>query len=166
MSRFAHLGADLAVVPGLAAHDAQALDLTARERPLTPLLRRLLAGHGLAHPPGDRAGDLDVIDGRENLAQALVLRLLTARGSLAALGHRDYGSRLHELIGEHKTDTLRNRCRAFVLECVAQEPRVEDAATELTFEPEREDAASFVFTLGVRPVAGGDPVTLGLELGL
>lgn len=166
MSRFDHLGTDLAVVPGLVAHDAQALDLTARERPLTPLLRRLLAGHGLPEPPGDRAADLQPIDERENLAQSLVLRLLTPRGSLAALGHRDYGSRLNELIGEHKTDALRNRCRAFVLECVAQEPRVEDEATELAFDPEREDAASFVFTLGVRPVAGGDPVTLGLELAL
>lgn len=164
MIAFAHLGSDLAVVPGLAAHDAQALDLTARERPLTPLLRTLMAGHGLADPP--RAADLASVEGRQNLAQALVLRLLTPRGALAALGHRDYGSRLGELVGERKTEALRARCRAFVLECVAQEPRVQDAATELAFDVAQETVESFVFVLGVRPVDGGDPVTLGLELAL
>jgi phage baseplate assembly protein W len=164
MSRFAHLGVDLSVVPGLAAHDAEALDLRARERTLTGLLPQLLASHGRPDPPG--AADLDVIGERENLAQALVLRILTPRGTLASLGHPDYGSRVNELIGEHKTEALRNLCRAFVLECVRQEPRVEDAATELTFDPGQEAVDSLVFTLGVRPVSGGDPVVLGLEIAL
>jgi phage baseplate assembly protein W len=164
MSRFGYLGTDLAVVPGLAAHDATELDLTHRETPLTPLLRRLLVDAGQPHPPG--AADLDTIAERENLAQALVLRLLTPRGRLAALGHPAYGSRLAELIGERKTPALRALCRAYILECVAQEPRVEDTATELTFDPQQESLDSFVVILGVRPVAGGDPVTLGLELAL
>ena len=162
--RFADLGTDVAVVPGFAAHDAQALDLVARERPLTPLLRRLMAAHGQDHPLG--AADLQPVTGRENLAQALVLRLLTPRGALTALGHPDYGSRLGELIGERKTEALRGRCRAFVLECVAQEPRVQDTATELAFDVIQESIDSFVFVLGVRPVDGSDPVTLGLELAL
>jgi phage baseplate assembly protein W len=164
MSTFAHLGTDLAVVPGFAAHDAEVLDFTSRERPLTPLLRRLLTTHGLEQPAG--AADLASVQGRENLAQALVLRLLTPRGALRALGHPEYGSRLGELIGERKTEALRARCRAFVLECVAQEPRVEDTATELSFDPAQEAVNSFFFVLGVRPVAGGNPVTLGLELAL
>ena len=164
MSDAALLGADLAVVPGFAAHDAQALDLTSRERPLTPLLRRLLVAGDVAQPM--EAADLATVEGRENLAQALVLRLLTPRGTLGPLGHPDYGSRLGELVGEAKTEVQRARCRAFVLECVAQEPRVEDAATELVFDPLQESIDSFVFLLGVRPVGGGDPVTLGLELGL
>lgn len=164
MSGAAHLGTDIAVVPGFAAHDAQALDLTARERPLTPPLRRLLVDAGA--PDAAAAADLAAVTGRENLAQALVLRLLTARGTLAALGHPDYGSRLGELVGEPKTEAQRSRCRAFVLECVAQEPRVEDAATDLAFDPLQEQVDSFVFVLGVRPVDGGDPVTLGVEIGL
>jgi phage baseplate assembly protein W len=164
MSAVAQLGTDLAVVPGLAADDADVLDLSSRARPLTPLLLRLISAHGLEHPAG--AADLATLDGRENLAQALVLRLLTPRGTLGTLGHPDYGSRLAELIGERKTETLRARCRAFVLECVAQEPRVEDAATELAFDPAQEQVDSFVFTLGVRPVTAGDPVSLGLELSL
>jgi len=159
-----HLGTDLAVVGAGAAHDAQVLDLMRAERPLTPLLRGLMVGHGLPDPA--RPADLAAVTGRENLAQALVLRLLTPQGALAALGHPGYGSRLGELIGQHKTEALRARCRAFVLACVAQEPRVQDAATELAFDLARETIDSFAFVLGVRPVGGGDPVTLGLELGL
>jgi phage baseplate assembly protein W len=166
MTAFGHLGTDLAVAPHLVAHDAQALDLNARMVPLTAHLRRLLADHGVPEPERDVAGDLSTLTGRENLAQALLLRLLTPRGALAALGHATYGSRLHELIGQNKTESLRLLCRAFVLEAVRQEPRVEDAATDLAFDPASEDGSTFVFTLGVRPLAGGDPVTLGLELAL
>ena len=45
----------------------------------------------------ERRGDLAVATGRENLAQALLNRLHTRRGALAALGHPGYGSRLHTL---------------------------------------------------------------------
>jgi phage baseplate assembly protein W len=106
------------------------------------------------------------IDGRENLAQALMLRLLTPRGVLMALGHAQYGSRLHELIGRNKTEALRNLCRAFILEVVAQEPRVEDQAVEITFHPDEETSASFVFTLAVKPRTGDAPIGLTLEVGL
>jgi phage baseplate assembly protein W len=164
MTAFGHLGTDLAVAPHFVAHDAQALDLGARAVPLTPHLERLLADHGEAEPV--QAADLDLLAGRENLAQALLLRLLTPQGALAALGHPGYGSRLHELVGQNKTESLRLLCRAFALEAVRQEPRVEDAATELTFDPASEDGSTFVFTVGVRPVAAGDPVILGLELAL
>jgi len=164
MNAFAQLGTDLAVAPGFVAHDAQALDLGVRPVGITAHLRRLLAEHEEPEPLA--AADLGTFSGRENLAQALLLRLLTPRGALTALGHPDYGSRLSELIGQNKTESLRLLCRAFTLEAVRQEPRVEDAATELTFDPASEDGSTFVFALGVRPVAGGDPVTLGLELAL
>jgi phage baseplate assembly protein W len=151
-----YLGSDLVVVPYLIAHDAAEVDLVARRQPI----RGKLAGGAM------EAFDLGAIAGRENLAHALLLRLLTPRGSLAALGHEAYGSRLHELIGRRKNSALRNLCRAFVLEVVAQEPRVEDQAVQLIFDPAAETAESFVFTLAVKPVAGGDPVQLGLEVGL
>jgi phage baseplate assembly protein W len=70
------------------------------------------------------ARDLTTASGRANLAQALVLRLLTRRGELALLGHPEYGSRHHELIGEPNTDTKRNLLKLHVLECLSQEPRV------------------------------------------
>ncbi|MGE0824808.1 MAG: DUF2634 domain-containing protein [Candidatus Binatia bacterium] len=150
------LGIDLAVVPHLVAHDASQQDLVRRRRPALGILRG----------PVREAFDLDVIAGRENLAQALLLRLLTPKGALTALGHAEYGSRLHELIGRRKTVELRNLCRAFVLEVVAQEPRVEPQVVELTFDPAAESLSSFIFTLAVKPIAQSDFVSLSLEVGL
>jgi phage baseplate assembly protein W len=151
------LGVDLVVIPNMVAHDAAALDLSQRTR----VLRRRMPGADALE-----ASDLVTIDGRENLAQALMLRLLTPRGALAALGHAAYGSRLHELIGRNKTAALRNLCRAFILEVVAQEPRVEDKAVEVLFHPDEESASSFVFTLAVQPRSGDAPIGLTLEVGL
>lgn len=151
-------GNDLSVVPSMVAHDAAALDLRRKTR----VLRRARPGQP------DTLDDLDLIAGRENLAQALLLRLLTARGALATLGHADYGSRLGELIGRGKTEELRNLCRAFVLEAVAQEPRVQPKAVELRFERDQEQIDNFVFTLAVRPITPADAaaITLQLEVGL
>lgn len=149
---------DMLVVPGFVAHDAAALDLVPAVKPAR--------ARGSIKPGSTEAIDPATVDGRENLAQALVLRLLTPRGSLAALGHSAYGSRLHELVGERKTDALRNLCRAFVLEAVAQEPRVEDKAVALDFDLAAETSSTFVFTLGVQPKAGREQVDLGLEVTL
>src|SRR5206468_12147118 len=142
--------ADLLVVPGFVAHDAAALDLVPAVKPAR--------ARGSIKPGSTEAIDPATVDGRENLAQALVLRLLAPRGSLIALGHSAYGSRLHELVGQRKTDALRNLCRAFVLEAVAQEPRVEDKAVGLDFDLAAETSSTFVFTLSVQPQAGGEQV--------
>jgi phage baseplate assembly protein W len=150
------LGRDLAVVPHLVAHDAAEVDLVRRARVV-------------ARPRPDEPRelyDLDVIAERENLAQALILRLLTPRGSLAKLGHAQYGSRLHEVIGERKSEALRNRCRAFVLEVIAQEPRVEPKAVALQFDPLAETQTSFRFTVAVQPRDGGEPIGVTLEVEL
>jgi hypothetical protein len=75
------------------------------------------------------------------------------------------------LIGRRKTEELRNLCRAFVLEAVAQEPRVEPKAEQLEFDLDAERQDNFVFTLAVKPrktpiTPGGDPVAVSLEVGL
>lgn len=140
----------------MVAHDAASLDLTSKVR----VLRRVRPGEP------DTLLDLATLDGRESLAQALLLRLLTPRGTLSTLGHAEYGSRLSELIGRQKNDELRHLCRAFVLEAVAQEPRVEAKAVQVRFELEQEQVDNFVFTLAVAPIAGGDAVGLSLEVGL
>jgi len=151
------LGVDLAVIPNMVAEDSSALDLVPRRR----LVRQRLPGSDALE-----VTDLGTLDQRENLAQALMLRLLTPRGSLAELGHGGYGSRLHQLIGQHKTPATRNLCRAFILEVVAQEPRVENQAVAITFHPDEESLSSLVFTLAVQPVTGDAPIGLTLEVGL
>lgn len=153
---FDYLGTDLAVAPFLVAHDASAIDLTTRTHPV----------RGQLVACASETIDYGIIAGRKNLAHALLLRLLTPWGSLTDLGHAEYGSRLHELIGRNKTSALRDLCRAFVLEVVAQEPRVEDKAVELIFDPLAETAESFVFSLAVRPLASEDPVILELEVAI
>lgn len=175
------LGHDLRVLlgpPGLGAHDAALLDLQPRPRPSQQSRRPRSArvapdphaappAQGWAsEPPGTKeVVDLEVIDGRENLAQALVLRLLTPLGSLSALGHDSYGSRLGELIGRRKTESLRGLCRAFVLEALEHEPRIDKRALAITFDPLQETAASFAAEISVRPI-DGEPLTVGVEVPL
>lgn len=72
-----------------------------------------------------RSEDLAVTRGRANLVQALILRLKTEVGELAGLGHPNYGSRHHRLIGEPNTEGNRNLMRLYILECLRQEPRLE-----------------------------------------
>lgn len=150
-----NLGTDLRVVlgpPGMAAHDASVLDLRPQPRPAP-------VGRG-------EVVDLATIENRENLAQALILRLLTPQGSLSGLGHAAYGSRLGELIGRRKTEAVRALCKAYVLEVVAQEPRVDDTAVSLEFDVLSEGPSDIRFTLAVRPRTGGDPVQVDLGVGL
>lgn len=149
------------VLRHLVAHDASEADLATTPRVAATI-----------RPDGTIAGgrvaevvDLATFAQRQNLAQALILRLLTPLGALAELGHAGYGSRLHELVGQPKDAARRNLCRAYVLAAVAAEPRVEPGAVAFEFDVAAERVDSFVFTVAVQPVAGGDPLALTLEVG-
>lgn len=72
----------------------------------------------------DSTGDLDLAPGNDNIVQALTLRLLVRQGELARLGWPEYGSRLHELIGELNTRRTHLRLMAFAREAVEADPRV------------------------------------------
>lgn len=72
----------------------------------------------------DSTGDLDLALGNNNIVQALTLRLLVRQGELARLGWPEYGSRLHELIGELNTRRTHLRLMAFAREAVEADPRV------------------------------------------
>jgi phage baseplate assembly protein W len=72
-----------------------------------------------------RQSDLVPVSGLMNLVQSLITRLMTQRGELEALGHSNYGSRHHELIGELNTETNRNLMKLYLIEAIRQEPRVE-----------------------------------------
>jgi phage baseplate assembly protein W len=69
--------------------------------------------------------DLDRADGLDNFTQAIANRLKTRKGELAALGHPEYGSRHHELIGQPNVQRTRNLIKLYVLQALAQEPRIE-----------------------------------------
>jgi len=74
-------------------------------------------------------GDLDTVSDDDNLAQAIIARLTTEEGELHDIGHADYGSRLHELIGEVNSETTRERIKAVVRDCLAQEPRIKEVVS-------------------------------------
>jgi phage baseplate assembly protein W len=79
--------------------------------------------------PPRNLDDLATLRGAENLQQALLLRFVTPKGELAPLGHPDYGCDLYRLVGEPNTPTNRNRAKLYVLEALAQEPRIEQVLT-------------------------------------
>jgi phage baseplate assembly protein W len=69
--------------------------------------------------------DMALVASDDNLAQAVMMRLLTPRGELRALGHPEYGSRLHETVGMPNTETKRNLIKLYILDALAQEDRIE-----------------------------------------
>lgn len=107
-----------------------------------------------------RAWDFLPREGLENLAQAVILRLLTPRGELAALGHPEYGSRVHELIGQENNTSRRNLLKLFILEALKQEPRVEKVA-ELAVTPSPGARSTVDVLLRVKPVGATAIVTIG-----
>src|SRR5688572_29210216 len=133
--------------------------------------------------PGRRGELLDfqITSGRQNLGQAIVIRLLTPRGELEALGHPEFGSRLHELIGRENTDTTRNLVKLFILEALQLEPRIEKKKIEVTVTPADADPPAVGkgarnislisrvnVEIRVRPIGETETVTIGpftLELG-
>jgi phage baseplate assembly protein W len=120
----------------------------------------------------DRAGarDLDVAAGLETLTQALANRLKTRIGELAPLGHPDYGSRHHELIGQPNLQRTRDLIKLYVLQALRQEPRIEKvifAAVTAEHDPPR-DTVRIDLSLQVigapAPLNLVVPFTLGLAL--
>lgn len=107
-------------------------------------------------PDGSAPSDLDTWAGVDNLTQALLLRLLTWRGELAPLGHPSYGSRLHELIGELNTETTRNRAKLYVLEALADEPRVRRVVS-VRVTPSRRTREEIDIDLRVEPTGPEAP---------
>lgn len=110
-----------------------------------------------------RSRDLDLVTGKANLVQSLILRLQTERGELAALGHPGYGSRHHQLIGEPNTEANRNLVKLFVLECLKQDRRIEAVLKiDVRQGPGREnrDKVDVDMTLRIRGVS--DPLNLVL----
>lgn len=104
--------------------------------------------------------DFTVRDGKENLVQAVIMRILTPRGELTALGHADYGSRVHELIGRENSATHRNLMKLFILEALKLEPRIEKVA-ELKVVPSPGTKSTVDVWLKIKPVAFSDVIEIG-----
>jgi phage baseplate assembly protein W len=73
-----------------------------------------------------KKGDLGTVTDADNLAQAIIARLSTDEGELYDIGHADYGSRLHDVIGEINNEATRQRIKGLVRECLVQEHRIRE----------------------------------------
>lgn len=158
----ARLGTDLALTTLFAADEWGAHDLgpvlSRRGRRVTASV--LPAGPGAPVPDPT---DLATLTGRQNLAQSLILRLLTPLGTLGPLGHPGYGSRLGELVGRSNDPGARFLARRYVLEAMAQESRA--ALVALTFDDQATaDPGTLGFTAVVQPLLDGTPA--GEPIGL
>jgi phage baseplate assembly protein W len=146
------------------ANDASLLTdvaLELRHAQLRPVYGVQAERRTVAVAQGPRAVvDLATTSGRDNLGQAVTARLLTPRGELAELGHPEYGSRLHELIGSPNTETRRSLTKLFVLESLAQEPRIEKIVRcDVAPAPGSRDRVDV--ELEVKPVAFAETVAIG-----
>jgi phage baseplate assembly protein W len=114
---------------------------------------------------GSPALDIATVSARENLAQALILRLLTPVGALAALGHSEYGSRLPELIGRINNEAARNLARLYTIQAVNQEVRVRELLA-LTVTTVADQPETIRISFSVRPLGDDEPLALTLEVTL
>ncbi|HKI04627.1 MAG TPA: GPW/gp25 family protein [Thermoanaerobaculia bacterium] len=147
MADDAHLGTDLRI------------ELGRQEwRPVYAVATELRRVPGRAY----RLEDLASVSGRGNLGQAVLARLLTPRGELTALGHPEYGSRLHELVGRTNTATTRNLVKLYVLETLEREPRI-DKVLRVVVEPSpvRRDLVEVLIELLPARLGPLDTLTIG-----
>lgn len=107
-----------------------------------------------------RARDLLVAEGVDNLTQAIANRLKTRKGELAGLGHPDYGSRHHELIGEPNVERTRNLIKLYVLQALRDEPRIERVLSAKVSAEHTPPRDSVRIELHVRVI--GQPAPLNL----
>lgn len=157
---YRRLGSDLALTRYVGTASAVALE----SADSWGSLDLQVAAGGATGRNGDLLG-LRAAAGRENLAQALTLRLLTKQGSLTELGHPQYGSRLVNLIGNENNETHRHLARLYTIEALAQEPRVREMlGLAVETVPGQPDTIRISFS--VLPVDDDDPLALALEVTL
>ncbi len=156
------LGADLGLTRYSGAPSA--VPLSSADSWGTLDLQVVAGGQGGLKLSGD-IRDAGAVRGRDNLAQALVLRLLTQRGALAPLGHPGYGTRLVELIGRLNNDTTRNLARLYTLEGLNQEKRVAKIL-DLSVQPVDGFPDTISIGFSVLPLNDKDPLALKLEVNL
>lgn len=106
--------------------------------------------------------DLETVDDRDNLAQALTMRLLVGRGELAGLGHPRYGSRIAELIGEPIDPPNRELLRRYVRRALLEDPRVAEV-TRVDVLPSQDAPGLVRVEAAVRP-GQGQPLEVSVEI--
>jgi phage baseplate assembly protein W len=97
-------------------------------------------------------GDFGTVSEEDDLAQAIIARLSTDEGELHDIGHADYGSHLHDLIGQVNNAVTRERTKALVRDCLTQETRIKEVTSinvrSAAHDPSRVDIEITVLPIG------------------
>jgi phage gp46-like protein len=115
--------------------------------------------------PAGGSGDLALAVGNDNIVQALTMRLRVREGELAPLGWPDYGSRLHELIGEPDLARTRLKAQVFARDAVEADPRVQKVeSVEVVSIPGERDVLRLAMLVQV--ISEPQPLNLVFDLAL
>jgi phage baseplate assembly protein W len=108
-------------------------------------------------------GDIATAFGNDNIVQALTLRLMVRQGELERLGLPDYGSRIHELIGERNIPRTHQKLMAFARAAIEADPRVAEVTEVRAVATEQ---TTVRLTLDIRLIDEPNPLNLVYEVSL
>lgn len=111
----------------------------------------------------DHKGDLGKAAGNDNIVQALTLRLQVRRGELARLGWPNFGSRIHELIGEPNITRTHVKLMAFARTALLRDPRVSDI---LDIRTEVRERSTVRLTVDIQLITQQQALNLVFDLNL
>ena len=112
---------------------------------------------------GGPSGDLALAVGNSNISQALSLRLMVRLGELAPLGLPDYGSRLHELIGQPNNQRTWVIAMGLARTAIEQDPRVKHV---LKVEAQQEEHDVLRINMDIELIQKNTPLNLVFDLRL
>ena len=124
---------------------------------------KLMEGDGMVDLVSDRSGDLALAVGNTNISQALALRLMVRQGELGQLGLPDYGSRLHELIGQPNNQRTRVIAMGLARTAVEQDPRVKQV---LKVEAQQEEHDVLRIKMDIELIEENTPLNLVFDVRL
>jgi phage baseplate assembly protein W len=85
--------------------------------------------------------------------------LSTEKGELFDIGHPEYGSRLHEVVGEINNELTRRKVKAIVQDCLNQETRIKEI-NSIKVSADQYDHHRLNIEITILPVEGSNFLTL------
>lgn len=92
-----------------------------------------------------RTGDLETVEGRDLMIQAIRHRLLTRKGELSSLGHPEYGSLLEEVMGEPNIPDTHRIMETLIRDCLKYESRIKNIISVKAFPSDKEKDVVHIF---------------------
>lgn len=100
--------------------------------------------------------DFAVIEGRNNLLQAIISRLLTAKGEYI---ETNYGSEIRKILSLGNLELVKTRLNGYIVEALKQEPRVDKIEKiDITFSGTNSNIANINLT--ILPIYSNVPMNL------